>query len=71
MVVSGFEPAEVDLLLLGEDDGDVIAEGGEEGDGVPEPPAVSVSQPGDAGCWDATGSPGRRSRSRRLSAAHA
>ena len=61
MVVSGFEPAEVDLLLLGEDDGDLIAEGGEEGDVVPEPPAVSVSGRATLGAGTPPARPGRRS----------
>lgn len=48
VVVTGFEPAEVDLLLL--DDLDAIQEVGEgEGEGLPELPTTSVSRPGD--CW--------------------
>jgi DNA modification methylase len=47
VVVSGFEPAEIDLLLLQESGVEEIGEG--EADVAPERPAVSVSQPGD--CW--------------------
>lgn len=49
VVVSGFEPAEVDLLLLEESGVEEVGEWEREGDATPEPPAVSVSRPGD--CW--------------------
>jgi DNA modification methylase len=47
VVLSGFEPPEVDFLLLGDNEAEAV-EGGE-GDIVPEPSTESVSQSGD--CW--------------------